>query len=91
MINLSLATFSLMIFGLGRSLSSVTRLRAIRLGFKSRQDTEGIFLFATESRPVLRPNRSPSQWVPGSLTPGIKRPGSEADHSPTSSAEVKNA
>jgi hypothetical protein len=31
------------------------------------------------------------QWVPGALSLGIKRPGREADHSPPSSAEVKNA
>jgi hypothetical protein len=27
----------------------------------------------------------------GALSPGIKRPGREADHSPPTSAEVKNA
>jgi hypothetical protein len=32
----------------------------------------------------------PIQWVPGALSPGVKRLGHEADHSPTSSAEVKN-
>jgi hypothetical protein len=30
-------------------------------------------------------------WVPGASTPGVKQPGREADHSPPSSAEVKNA
>jgi hypothetical protein len=30
------------------------------------------------------------QWVPGALSPGVKRHGCEADHSPRSSAEVKN-
>jgi hypothetical protein len=35
--------------------------------------------------------RHPIQWVPGALTPGEERLGSEADHSPPSSAEVKNA
>jgi hypothetical protein len=29
-------------------------------------------------------------WVPGALSPGVKRPGREADHSPPASAEVKN-
>jgi hypothetical protein len=28
------------------------------------------------------------QWIPGSLSLGVKRPGREADHSPPSSAEV---
>jgi hypothetical protein len=31
----------------------------------------------------------PFQWVPGVLFLGIKRPGREADHSPTSTAQVK--
>jgi hypothetical protein len=31
------------------------------------------------------------QWVPGALSLQVKRPGREADHSPPSSAEVKNA
>jgi hypothetical protein len=29
------------------------------------------------------------QWVPGALSLGVKWPGREADHSPPSSAEVK--
>jgi len=32
----------------------------------------------------------PVQWVAGVLNPGVKRAGREADHSPPSSAEVKN-
>jgi hypothetical protein len=31
----------------------------------------------------------PIQWVPGALSLGLKRPGREADHSPPSSAKVK--
>jgi len=31
------------------------------------------------------------QWVRGPLSPGVKRLGSEAEHSPPSSAEIKNA
>jgi len=50
------------------------------------------FLFATDvPRPALGPNQPPIQWVPGALSLRVKRPGSEADHSPPSSAEVKNA
>jgi hypothetical protein len=29
------------------------------------------------------------QWVPGALSPGVKRPEREAEHLPPSSAEVK--
>jgi hypothetical protein len=35
------------------------------------------------------PTQPPIQWVPGALSLGVKRPGSEADYSPPSSAEVK--
>jgi hypothetical protein len=47
----------------------------------------GIFLFTTASRTALRLIWPPIQWVPGSLSLGVKRPGHEADHSPPSSAE----
>jgi hypothetical protein len=43
------------------------------------------FLFTTP-RPTLGPTQPPIQWVPG-----LKRQGSEADHSPPSSAEVKSS
>jgi hypothetical protein len=33
----------------------------------------------------------PIQWVPGTLTPGVKWTEREADHSPPLSAEVKMA
>jgi hypothetical protein len=60
------------------------------LGFDSRRGL-WIFLFTTVSRTVLGPTRPPIQWVPGTLALGVKRPGREADDSPPSSAEVKNA
>jgi len=46
-----------------------------------------IFLFTTESRMAMGPTQPPIQWVPGALSLGIKW--RESDHSPTSSAEVK--
>jgi hypothetical protein len=57
------------------------------LGFDSRRGLE-IFLFTTASRMALGPTQ-PIQWVPEALSLGVKRPGREADHSPPSSAEVK--
>jgi len=48
----------------------------------------GAFLFATASRPALG---SPIQCVPESRSPGVKRPGREADYSPPSNSKVKNA
>jgi hypothetical protein len=50
-----------------------------------------IFLFTTASIPALGPIHPPIQWVPGASSLGAKRPGREADHSPPSVAEVKNA
>jgi hypothetical protein len=49
----------------------------------------GIFLFTTASEPALGPTQPPIQWVLVALSLGVKRPGIEADHSPPSSAEVK--
>jgi hypothetical protein len=60
------------------------------LGFDSRRGLR-IFLFATVSRTALGPTQPHIQWVQGDLSLGVKRQGREADHSPPSSAEVKNA
>jgi hypothetical protein len=49
-----------------------------------------IFLtFTLLSRPALGYTQPPIQWVPGALSPGVKRSGREADHSPPASAKVK--
>jgi hypothetical protein len=58
------------------------------LGFDSRRGL-GIFLFTTASRTSLGPTKPPNQWVPRTLSLGVKRPWREADHSPPPSAEVK--
>jgi hypothetical protein len=47
------------------------------------------FLFSTSPKPALGPTQPPIQLVSGALSPGIKRPGREADRSPLTSAEVK--
>jgi hypothetical protein len=61
-----------------------------RSGFDPRQG-QRIFPLSSVSRPALGPTQPPVQWVPGVLSPGIRaRPGREADHSPSSSAEVVN-
>jgi hypothetical protein len=59
-------------------------------GFESRQGL-GILLCTTVSRPALGPTQHLIQWVLGAISLGVKRPGSEADHSLPSNAEVKNA
>jgi hypothetical protein len=53
------------------------------LGFDSRRRL-GFFLFTTASRTALGPTQPAIQWVGG-----IKWPVREADHSPPSSAEIK--
>jgi hypothetical protein len=58
------------------------------LGFNSLRELE-IFLFTTATRTALRPTQPPIQWVPGALSRRVKRPERKADHSPPSSAEVK--
>jgi hypothetical protein len=46
------------------------------------------FLFST-ARPAMGFTQPLIQWVPEDLSPGVKRPGCEADLSPPASAEVK--
>jgi hypothetical protein len=58
------------------------------LEFDSRRGL-GIFLLTTASRTALGPTQPPIQWVQEALSLGVKRPGREADHSPPSSAKVK--
>jgi hypothetical protein len=48
------------------------------------------FLLSTSSKPIVGPTHPPVHWVPRVLSTGVKRPGHEADHSPLSSAEIKN-
>jgi hypothetical protein len=48
------------------------------------------FLTFSMARPALGHTQPFVQCVPGSLSLGVKQPGSEADHSPPSSAEDKN-
>jgi hypothetical protein len=38
------------------------------------------FLFFTSSRPALGHNYLPIQWVPVAVSPGVKQPGREAEH-----------
>jgi hypothetical protein len=49
------------------------------------------FYFCMSSRPALLLTGPPIQWVPGTHSSGVKRPGREADYSPPTSAEFKKA
>ncbi|KDR14386.1 Vacuolar protein sorting-associated protein 4B [Zootermopsis nevadensis] len=68
-------------------IGCVVTLRTGRPGFDPRQG-QRIFPLAFESRPALGP--PPIQWVPGSFPWGKAQLGCDADHSPPSSAEIKN-
>jgi hypothetical protein len=50
-----------------------------------------MFFFSTASKPALGPTQPPIQWVRGggALSPGVKRPVRENDHSPPFSAAVQ--
>jgi hypothetical protein len=72
----------------GIALGYVLTDRGIRVRFPVGL---GIFLFTTASRTALEPTQPPIQWIPRALSLGVERPGREADHSPPSSADVKNA
>jgi hypothetical protein len=41
------------------------------------------------SRIFFTSTQPPIKWVPGAVSPAVKRPGREADHSSPTSAEVK--
>jgi hypothetical protein len=49
----------------------------------------GISLFTVASRTSLGTDQPPIQWVPEAFPLRVGRPGRDADHSPPSSAEVK--
>jgi hypothetical protein len=59
-------------------------------GWGLNPSTSKILLFSTTSRAALGPIQPPIQWVLGAISPGVKWSEGKADHSPPSSAEVKN-
>jgi len=71
--------------GVAQSVLKI-RLQVGWQGFNFRRN--GIILFVAASRPALGPTQPPIQWVSRAITPGVKRPGREADHTPPSNAEV---
>jgi hypothetical protein len=70
-------------------LFSIVLLQFSIFSVDDSQQGLGIFLFTTASTTALGPTQPPIQWVPGALSMRVKQPGHEADHSPPSSAEVK--
>jgi hypothetical protein len=51
---------------------------------------KGFFLHSTASGPALRPIQPSTHPIHSVLSPVVKRPGREANHSPITSSEVKN-
>jgi hypothetical protein len=49
-----------------------------------------IFLFSAASTLTLGSTQPPIQWIPRTISSGVKRPVREADHSPLSRCEDKN-
>jgi hypothetical protein len=64
-------------------------LRAGRPMGSEFESRKGKKFFSSPRRPdCLWGPPSPIHWVPGALSPAVKRPGLEADHSSPTSAEV---
>jgi hypothetical protein len=75
--------------GLGQHSQYSDWLRAgQQRGGGSRPSRVKNFHFSTSSKPVLGPTQPPIQRVLGDLSPGLKWPGHETDHSPPTSADV---
>jgi hypothetical protein len=49
-----------------------------------------IYVYSTAPRPILRSTEPLIRWIPGASSLRVKSPGREDDHSPITSAEVKN-
>jgi hypothetical protein len=83
-------SFNLTLYSHGQCSRYSDWLRAGRLrGRSSSPGKDKSFLFSTSSRLILGPTQPSIQRVPRVLSPGVKRPGREAEQSPTTSAEVK--
>jgi hypothetical protein len=67
------------------------RVRTGWPGFDVWQELGGFFLFFTSSRSHPESIQPPIQYESGVYSPGVKRPGREANCSPPSTAEVKNS
>jgi hypothetical protein len=58
-------------------------------GTGSIPESVNFFLFSTESRPTLGPTQPPIQWVPETLSRGVRWQGREDDLPSPSNVEVK--
>jgi hypothetical protein len=86
--HLNIYVFCIIFVYTGSSDSSVGIATDYGLFGRGSIPSRGKRFFFSPQRP--RPTQPPIQWLPGALSPGIKRQVREADHSPPVSAEVKN-
>jgi hypothetical protein len=70
--------------------STVTWLMAAWSRFWVPAGVRYLSLLQNVPRPARRHTQPPTEWVQEALPQGVKRPQHEADHSPPSSAEIKN-
>jgi hypothetical protein len=70
--------------------SSVGIATGYRLDDRGSISGKGVFFFSVASRLGVGPTQPLTQCVPGAFSPEAKFPERETDHSPLSSAEVKN-
>jgi hypothetical protein len=88
---IKLVLFMMLTRSQGSSVSIETRQWTGWPGFNSWKGEWWELFFHYHIQTSTGPNQFSVQWVPESLTLGVKRPGLEANHSPPSGAEVKNA
>ena len=74
-----------MTVGVSRCSVSATRWMTNELRLHFWQGKE-IFLFPKESGPALGSTQPPFQWVQGALSPGLKWPGIQSNHTYTAVA-----
>jgi hypothetical protein len=86
---ISLATGSRRGAGIAQSVYRLATAWTTARGRSSSPDRVKNFLFSKSSRLALGSSQPLIQWVPGALSPGVKLPDHEADHSTSTSAEVK--
>jgi hypothetical protein len=77
--------YRLKVFDIDLKLAKAGQLRSQSLSPRGVKN----FHFSISSRPALGPIQPLIQWLLGALSPEVKRPDCEADHSPLTSAEVK--
>jgi hypothetical protein len=69
---------------------TVQYLQGFRQSRLSTADYALLLLISTLSKPILELIHSPIQWVPGTLSPGVKRQRRKDEYSSPTTDEVKN-